>query len=63
MADLDPLDMDFLRFVIGIPSVSPDSRCAATIAAKVVVPAFEVMLFLRVTLWLEISDPDETEVE
>jgi len=63
MADLGPFDIDFLLFVIGMPSMSPDSRCAATIAAKLVAPAFDVMLFLRVTLELGMSDPDETERE
>jgi hypothetical protein len=55
--------MVFLRAEIGIPTdTSPASRTAATIAATLLT-VFEVTLFRRVTLWLGMRDPDETEWE
>jgi hypothetical protein len=56
-------DIVFRRLVIGIPTdVSPASLTAATIAATLLA-VFEDTLFRRVTLWLGIRDPDETECE
>jgi hypothetical protein len=56
-------DMVFRRAVIGIPVVvSPASLTAATIAATLLA-ALEDTLFRRVTRWLGIRDPDDTEWE
>jgi len=54
--------MDFLRLVIGIPKLSPDSLAAATIAATLLA-AFADTLFRRETLEFGMRDPDETEWE
>jgi hypothetical protein len=56
-------DIVFRRLeIIGIPNVvSPASLTAATMAATF--PAFEDTLFRRVTLWLVIRDPEDTECE
>lgn len=51
------------RLDIGIPSeVSPASLTAAAIAATLLA-VFEDTLFRRVTLWLGIRDPTDTEWE
>jgi hypothetical protein len=55
-------DIDLRWPDIGIPGVlSPASLTAATIAATLL--AFEDTLFRRVTLWLGMREPDETEWE
>ncbi len=57
------LDIVFRRAEIGIPiEVSPASLTAATIAATLLA-VFEETLLRRVTLWLGIREPDETEWE
>ena len=55
-------DIVFRRLVIGMPKVvSPASLTAATMAATLL--AFEDTLFRRVTLWLVIREPEDTECE
>jgi hypothetical protein len=59
--DLAPFDIVFLRVEIGIPKeVSPASLTAVTMAATLPV-AFEDTLFRRVTLWLGLREPEDTE--
>jgi hypothetical protein len=61
--DLPGFDIVFLRAEMGTPrDASPASLTAATIAATLLT-VFDVTLFLRVTLWFGMRDPDDTEWE